>query len=105
MKIIILGAGHVGGSLARILADEANDITLVDEDIEKLRQYQEQADLKIVPGFPSHPDVLRNADAENADMLIALTSSDEVNMVACRVANTIFNTPKKNCPYSFGTVP
>ena len=95
MKIIILGAGHVGGSLARILADEANDITLVDEDIEKLRQYQEQADLKIVPGFPSHPNVLQSADAENADMLVALTPSDEVNMVACRVANTIFNIPKK----------
>ncbi len=95
MKIIILGASHVGGSLARILADEANDITLVDEDIEKLRRYQEQADLKIVSGFPSHPDVLQSADAENADMLIALTPSDEVNMVACRVANTIFNTPKK----------
>ena len=95
MKIIILGAGHVGGSLARILADEANDITLVDEDTEKLESYQEQADLKIITGFPSHPDVLQSADAENADMLVALTPNDEVNMVACRVANTIFNIPKK----------
>ena len=95
MKIIILGAGHVGGSLARILADEANDITLIDEDAERLRVYHDQADLRTITGFPSHPDVLAHADAENADMLVALTPSDEINMVACRTAHTLFHVPTK----------
>ncbi len=95
MKIIILGAGRVGGSLARILADEANDITLIDEKAELLRVYHDQADLRTIAGFPSHPDVLHHADAENADMLAALTPNDEVNMVACRVAHTLFHIPTK----------
>ena len=95
MKIIILGAGHVGGSLAQILADEANDITLIDQDPEPLRSYRDQADLKTIAGFPSHPDVLRQADVEDADMLVALTPSDEVNMVACRTAHTLFHVPTK----------
>ena len=95
MKIIILGAGRVGGSLARILADEANDITLVDEDAKQLRIYHDQTDLKIITGSPSHPDVLHQADAENADMLVALTPNDETNMVACRVAHTLFHVPTK----------
>ena len=95
MKIIIAGASHVGGSLAQILADEANDITLIDEDAERLRVYQDRADLRIVAGFPSHPDVLRRAEAEDADMLVALTPNDEVNMVACRVAHTLFHVPTK----------
>ena len=95
MKIIILGAGHVGGSLARILADEANDITLIDENAEKLGVYHDQADLRTIVGFPSHPDILSLADAENADMIAALTPNDEVNMVACRVAHTIFHVPTK----------
>ncbi len=95
MKIIIVGASHVGGSLAQILADEANDITLIDEDAERLRVYHDRADLRTIAGFPSHPDVLRRAEAEDADMLVALTPNDEINMVACRVAHTLFHVPTK----------
>ena len=95
MKIIIVGASHVGGSLARILADEANDITLIDESDERLQVYRSRSDLRTIAGFPSHPDVLRQADAEDADMLVALTPNDEVNMVACRVAHTLFHVPTK----------
>ena len=95
MKIIILGADLIGGSLARILAAEKNDIVLVDDDQKKLRQYEMSADLKTVVGFYSDPDVLVRADAENADMLVAVTDSDEVNMIACQVAHTLFNVPTK----------
>lgn len=95
MKIVILGAGHIGGSLARILADEKNDITLVDVNAKTLDEHQAFADLRTVVGYPSCPDVLRQADAENADMLLAITDDDEVNIVACQVAHTLFNVPTK----------
>lgn len=95
MKIIILGAGRVGASLAQNLAGEANDITLVDSDTVALRDLQDRLDLRTVSGHASHPGVLRKAGAEDADMIIAVTNSDETNMVACQVAFTLFHTPKK----------
>lgn len=95
MKIIILGAGEVGGSLARILAAEDNDITLVDEQAEKLDEYVRSVDLRTVVGRASHPEVLAMADAANADMIIALTREDETNMVACQIAHSMFNVPTK----------
>ncbi len=95
MKILILGAGQVGATLAENLAGEENDITMVDIDAEPLHALQDKYDLRIVVGHCSHPDVLRQAGAEDADMLIAVTRSDEVNMMACQVAYSIFNTPKK----------
>ncbi|GAA0306574.1 Trk system potassium transporter TrkA [Psychrosphaera haliotis] len=95
MKIIILGAGQVGATLAENLAGEENDITMVDIDPEPLHTLQDKYDLQVVVGHCSHPDVLRQAGAEHADMLIAVTRSDEVNMMACQVAYSIFNTPKK----------
>lgn len=95
MKIIILGAGQVGSSLANHLAGEANDITVVDTDDARLRTLQDRLDLRVVPGRGSHPDVLRRAGADDADMLIAVTNSDETNMVACQVAYTVFHTPTK----------
>ena len=95
MKIIILGAGQVGGSLALSLAHEANDITLVDTDMAVLRDIQDRADLRTVVGEASHPSILEHAGAEDADMIIALTNSDETNMVACQVAYTLFHTPTK----------
>lgn len=95
MKIIILGAGRVGASLAQNLAGEANDITLVDSDRVALRELQDRLDLRTVAGRASHPDVLAKAGAEDADMIIAVTNSDETNMVACQVAYTLFHTPKK----------
>ena len=95
MKIIILGAGQVGSSVASALASEANDITLVDLDAERLRTMQDHLDLRTVVGHAAHPVILRRAGAEDADMILAVTNSDETNMVACQVAYTLFHTPTK----------
>ncbi len=95
MKIIILGAGQVGGTLAVSLAGEDNDITLVDTNPKKLRALQDQLDLRTIVGYGSHPHILRQAGAEDADMVIAVTNSDETNMIACQVAYSVFNTPTK----------
>ncbi|MGM0413267.1 MAG: Trk system potassium transporter TrkA [Pseudomonadota bacterium] len=95
MKILILGAGQVGSSLAQNLASEANDITVVDTDDLALALLQDRLDIRTIIGRASHPDVLRRAGAEDADMIIAVTNSDETNMVACQVAWTLFRTPTK----------
>jgi len=95
MKIIILGAGQVGASLAEYLSAENNDITLVDTNLEKLQALLEKYDIRTVHGFGSHPDILRKAGADSADMLVAVTENDEVNMVACQVAYSLFHTPMK----------
>ncbi len=95
MKIIILGAGQVGSSLAENLMTEANDITLVDKDPELLRVLQDHLDIRTVAGDASFPEVLQRAGADDADMLIAVTDADETNMIACQVAYTVFHTPTK----------
>src|SRR5512143_4148463 len=95
MKIIILGAGQVGASLASNLVSEANDITVVDSDPKRLQHLHDRLDLRTVVGHASHPDVLTNAGGEDADMIVAVTNSDETNMVACRIAATQFRTPTK----------
>ena len=95
MKIIILGAGEVGGNLAQNLTREASDITVVDTNSDRLRELQDRFDIRTVRGMASHPHIMRQAGAEDADMLIAVTNSDEVNMVACQVAYTVFNTPTR----------
>lgn len=95
MKIIILGAGQVGATLAENLVDEKNEITVVDQDRERLRELQDRFDLQVVNGHASAPNILHRAGAEDADMLIAVTDSDEINMIACRVAYSLFNTPTK----------
>jgi trk system potassium uptake protein TrkA len=95
MKIIILGAGQVGSSLAGNLASEANDITVVDANGDALRELKDRLDIRTVVGHGSHPDVLERAGAEDAEMLIAVTNSDETNMVACQVSYTLFHTPTK----------
>ena len=95
MKIIILGAGQVGGTLAENLASEANDITVVDSNAERLRELQDRLDISTIEGIASYPGTLDRAGAEDADMLIAVTNSDEVNMIACQLAHTIYNTPTK----------
>ena len=95
MKIIILGAGQVGTSVANNLVSEANDITVVDRDGQLLRELQDRLDLSTVKGHAAHPEVLRRAGAEDADMILAVTNSDETNMVACQVAYTVFHTPTK----------
>ncbi|MEC8299878.1 MAG: Trk system potassium transporter TrkA [Pseudomonadota bacterium] len=95
MKIIILGGGQVGANLAQNLTKEASDITVVDRDSERLRELQDKLDIQTIKGMASHPEILKQAGAEEADMLIAVTSSDEVNMVACQVAHTVFDIEKK----------
>ena len=95
MKIIILGAGQVGSSVAENLVSEANDITIVDTDTQKLQALQDRFDLGTVVGHASHPEVLARAGAEDADMILAVTNSDETNMIACQVAYTLFHTPTK----------
>lgn len=95
MKIIILGAGQVGSSVAYNLSSEANDITLVDSNELLLRDLQDRLDIRTVLGHASHPDVLLRAGAEDADMIIAVTNSDETNMVSCQIAYTLFHTPTK----------
>ncbi len=95
MKIVIVGGGQVGGTLAENLASEANDITVIDPDPVCLRDLQDRLDIRTVNGFGSHPDILVAAGIEDADMLVAVTSSDELNMMACQVAHSLFRTPKK----------
>ncbi|MEZ5553762.1 MAG: Trk system potassium transporter TrkA [Pseudomonadales bacterium] len=95
MKILIIGAGKVGGTLAENLASEKFDITLVDSNVVALEELRNKIDIQTVAGHGSHPDVLRRAGADDADMLIAVTSSDEVNMVACQVCYSLFRTPTK----------
>ncbi|MGB1270494.1 MAG: Trk system potassium transporter TrkA [Endozoicomonas sp.] len=95
MKIIILGAGQVGGTLAENLANEENDITVVDTDVVRLRELQDKIDIRTIQGMASFPGVLKQAGADEADMLVAVTNSDEVNMVACQIAYTMFHTPSK----------
>ncbi|MDJ0832781.1 MAG: Trk system potassium transporter TrkA [Gammaproteobacteria bacterium] len=96
MNIIILGAGQVGSSVASELArEESNEITVVDVDQMILSELQDRLDLRTINGNGSFPSVLQRAGADDADMLIALTNSDEINMVACQVASTLFHTPTK----------
>ncbi|MBY0428675.1 MAG: Trk system potassium transporter TrkA [Alphaproteobacteria bacterium] len=95
MNIIILGAGQVGGTLAENLAREENDITVIDTNSERLRDLQNRLDIGTVVGSGSYPPILQQAGAKNADMLIAVTNSDEVNLVACQIAYQLFRTPTK----------
>ena len=95
MKIIILGAGQVGSNLAEHLVREGNDLTVVDVDAEKLAALQDRFDLRTVQGQASHPSILRQAGADDADMLVAVTLNDETNIVACKLAATLFNIPTK----------
>jgi trk system potassium uptake protein TrkA len=93
MRIIILGAGRVGESVAESLVSERNDITLIDPDPQRLRDLEERLDLRGVPGNGIHAAVLRRAGAQDADMLIACASLDETNLVACKIAHDVFNVP------------
>ena len=97
MKIIICGAGQVGGQIARHLAREesGNQVTVIDKDPALVRRLTDAYDVNGVAGFASHPDILERAGARDADMVIAATQSDEVNMVVCQVAQSIFSVPRK----------
>jgi trk system potassium uptake protein TrkA len=95
MKVIICGAGQVGWQIARHLSGERNDVTVVDQDPELVRRATDSLDVQGVAGFASYPDILDRAGARDADMIIAATHSDEVNMVTCQVAHSIFGVNRK----------
>ncbi|SMN11735.1 Trk system potassium uptake protein TrkA [uncultured Candidatus Thioglobus sp.] len=96
MKILILGAGQVGTSLARYLSkDSENDITIVDKDESSLLDIQRHLDVKTICGYASYPNILEAAEIRTMDMVIAVTKSDEGNMLACQMAHTLYNVEKK----------
>lgn len=95
MKIIILGAGQVGSTLAENLVSEDNDITLIDDDQSRLNTLQDKHDLQVLKGNGASPRILRDAGAGDADLLVAVTESDETNMIACQIAHTLFHIPTK----------
>ena len=95
MKVIICGAGKVGTSIARHLVSQNNDVTAIDQSSDLINELKEKVDLKTVIGSASNPSVLKNAGAEDADMIIAVTLHDEINMVACQMAHTFFKIPRK----------
>ncbi|KAA0920935.1 Trk system potassium transporter TrkA [Aquicoccus porphyridii] len=95
MKVIICGAGQVGWQIARHLSGEKNDVTVVDNNPDLVRRATDTLDVQGIAGFASYPDVLEHAGARDADMIIAATYSDEVNMVTCQVAHSVFAIPRK----------
>ena len=95
MKIIVGGAGSVGQSIVGYLAQGSNDIIVVDNDTKRLDELSQIADVRPVTGSISHPGVLEKSGAKSADMLISVTDSDEINMVACQIAYSLFNLPKR----------
>ncbi|MFQ5621979.1 MAG: Trk system potassium transporter TrkA [Paracoccaceae bacterium] len=95
MKVIVCGAGQVGGQIARHLSAEGNDVTVIDSKPALIRRLTDALDVAGITGFASHPDVLARAGARDADMIIAATFADEVNMVVCQVAHSVFGIPRK----------
>ncbi len=95
MKVIICGAGQVGFNIARQLARERNDVIVIDQSTDLVRRVNELLDVQGMVGHASHPDMLEAADASSADMIIAVTHTDEVNMIACQVAHSLFEVPTK----------
>ena len=95
MKVIICGAGQVGWQIARHLSGERNDVTVVDNNPDLVRRATDTLDVQGIAGHASYPDILDRAGANDADMIIAATYSDEVNMVTCQVAHSVFGVPRK----------
>jgi trk system potassium uptake protein TrkA len=95
MKVIVCGAGQVGFSIARHLALENNDVTVIDRDPELVRRVSDTLDANGVVGHASNPEILEKAGINNADMIIAVTYADEINMIACQVAHSLFDVPTK----------
>ncbi len=95
MKVIICGAGQVGWQIARHLSSENNDVTVVDNNPELIARATDTLDVSGVTGFASYPNILEQAGAKDADMIIAATFSDEVNMVTCQIAHSVFSIPRK----------
>ncbi len=95
MRIIICGAGQVGYNIAEYLSGEENDVTVIDQNDVKIADINDHLDVNGIVGHASNPDVLKAANAGDAEMIVAVTQSDEVNMIACQIAHSLFNVPKK----------
>ena len=95
MRVIICGAGQVGYSIASYLAREENDVTVIDTNPQLIAQLNDELDVNGIVGHASNPDVLNRAGANDCDLLLAVTLSDEVNMVACQIGHSLFGVPKK----------
>ena len=95
MKVIICGAGQVGLGIAERLASEGNDVSIIDSAPELVQRANDVLEVRAILGNGAHPDVLQRAGARDADMLIAVTLADEVNMIACQIANNVFDIPTK----------
>ena len=95
MNIIICGAGEVGFNIARLLSDEKNEITIIDHDEKRIEHISGKLDVRTLVGYASHPNILKEAEADKCDMIIAVTQSDEINMISCQIANILFKVPIK----------
>lgn len=95
MRIVILGAGQVGASVAEALSSEANDITIIDQNREALAMLADRLDVRTLAGNAAYPSVLHEAGIEEADMLVAVTQSDQTNLVACKIARNLFHVPTR----------
>ncbi len=95
MKILILGAGQVGASVADALSSEANDITIIDQDREALANLADRIDVRTLAGNAAYPSVLRDAGVEDTEMLVPVTQSDQTNLVACKIARNLFHVPTR----------
>ena len=95
MNIIICGAGRVGFTIAKLLTEQDHSITVIDQSSEDIQKITESLDVKAIVGKATYPSILEKADATNADMIIAVTRVDEINMLICQIAYTVFNIPKK----------
>ena len=95
MKILVCGAGQVGGNIAIHLSNEGNDVTVIDNNPIVIDEINQNQDIRGIVGHASHPDSLKIAGAEKSDLIIAATESDEINMVTCQMAHTLFKIPKK----------
>jgi trk system potassium uptake protein len=97
MNIIICGAGRVGFTIAKILSEQGHSITVIDQSSEDIQKIDETLDVKSIVGKATYPSILEKANASEADMIIAVTRNDEINMLICQIAFSIFNVQKKNC--------
>ena len=95
MNIIICGAGRVGFTIAKLLVEQNHSITIIDQSSEDIQKINDSLDVKAIVGKATYPSVLEKANATEADMIIAVTKNDEINMLVCQIAYTVFNVPKK----------
>ena len=95
MNIIICGAGRVGFTIAKLLTEQDHSVTVIDQSSEDIQKINDSLDVKAIVGKATYPSILEKADASNADMIIAVTKNDEINMLICQIAYTVYNIQKK----------